>query len=79
MIVLLMRMNDEDFREVAPTSAARDAQVTHRLWQCHNMRLPGCIGPLRAGDPDLTVPIGVTNPAPRNAERTMAWQRQACD
>lgn len=72
------RMHHEDFRVAAPTAAARDARRA-TLWQSHNMRLTGCIRPLRASDPDLNVLIGAGKLRPRNAERTMAWQWQACD
>ena len=44
-------------------------------WQCDNMRLTGCIRPMRASDLDLTVPISARKPGTRNAERAMAWQR----
>ena len=73
------RMHHEDFRVAAPTVTALRGARRATLWQSHNMRLTGCIRPLRAGDPKLNVPINARKLSTRNAERTMAWQWQACD
>ena len=45
-------------------------------WQGHDVRLTGCVPPLRADDPELNVPIGAGKLSPRNAVPSMARQWQ---